>query len=74
MFFQLLYAGVTLLRWGDPVRSQSAIGLAGVILVSFTVAAGLGFCAVLGIAFNASTTQVSLLLQCFVHVDTVNHS
>lgn len=60
--FQLLYAGLSLFRWSDPVRSQSAIGLAGIVLVSFTVAAGLGFCAVLGIAFNASTTQVSILM------------
>lgn len=40
------------------MRSQTGVGLAGVILVSITVAAGLGFCAILGIAFNASTTQV----------------
>jgi patched 1 protein len=57
---QLLYAGVSLLRWHDPVHSQAAVGLAGVVLVSITVAAGLGFCALLGIAFNASTTQVCL--------------
>jgi patched 1 protein len=57
---QLVYAGVSLLRWHDPVFSQAAVGLAGVVLVSITVAAGLGFCALLGIAFNASTTQVCL--------------
>jgi len=56
--FQLVYAGVSLLRWHDPVQSQAGVGLAGVLLVSITVAAGLGFCALLGIAFNASTTQV----------------
>ncbi|RZF41387.1 hypothetical protein LSTR_LSTR000101 [Laodelphax striatellus] len=54
----LLYAVISLLRWGDPVKSQAAIGFAGVILVSVSVAAGLGFCAVLGIPFNASTTQI----------------
>jgi patched 1 protein len=66
---QLLYAGVSLLRWHDPVQSQAGIGLAGVLLVSITVAAGLGFCALLGIAFNASTTQV-----CSHHHVTVIHS
>ncbi|XP_015587157.1 protein patched isoform X2 [Cephus cinctus] len=54
----LLYAGVALLRWKDPVRSQSGVGIAGVMLVCATVAAGLGFCALLGIPFNAATTQI----------------
>ncbi len=58
--FQLVYACVTMLRWSDPVRSQSAVGVAGVLLVSLSVAAGLGMCSVLGIRFNASTTQVSV--------------
>ncbi|XP_075216920.1 protein patched isoform X2 [Lycorma delicatula] len=65
----LLYAGISLFRWSDPVRSQSAIGLAGIVLVSFTVAAGLGFCAVLGIAFNASTTQIVPFLALGLGVD-----
>lgn len=51
--------------WDDPMRSQCALGIAGVILVSVTVAAGLGFCAVLGIAFNASTTQVTFKMCSF---------
>lgn len=55
---QLLYAGVALFRWKDPVRSQSGVGIAGVMLVCATVAAGLGFCALLGISFNAATTQI----------------
>ncbi|XP_012276019.1 protein patched isoform X2 [Orussus abietinus] len=54
----LLYAGIALLRWKDPVRSQSGVGIAGVMLVCATVAAGLGFCALLGIPFNAATTQI----------------
>jgi len=69
---QLVYTGVSLLRWHDPVRSQAGVGLAGVLLVSITVAAGLGFCALLGIAFNASTTQVCLyqplIKYCHMHV------
>ncbi|RLU17567.1 hypothetical protein DMN91_009803 [Ooceraea biroi] len=54
----LLYAGIALFRWKDPVRSQSGVGIVGVILVCATVAAGLGFCALLGIPFNATTTQI----------------
>ncbi|XP_021939583.1 protein patched isoform X2 [Zootermopsis nevadensis] len=65
----LVYAGVSLLRWHDPVHSQAAVGLAGVVLVSITVAAGLGFCALLGIAFNASTTQIVPFLALGLGVD-----
>lgn len=32
--------------------------MAGVMLICATVAAGLGFCALLGISFNATTTQI----------------
>ncbi|XP_067002180.1 protein patched [Anabrus simplex] len=65
----LVYTGVSLLRWHDPIRSQAGIGIAGVILVSITVAAGLGFCALLGIAFNASTTQIVPFLALGLGVD-----
>lgn len=58
MFLQFLYAGVVLIRWNDRVRSQSGIGIAGVMLVIATLVAGLGFCALLGIPFNATTTQI----------------
>lgn len=54
----VIYAGMSLLRRRDPVRSQAGIAVAGVILVSVTVAAGLGFCSLLGIAFNAGTLQI----------------
>lgn len=59
LIFQLFYAGFSLLKWVDPVKSQCGVGMLGVLLVSGTIAAGLGFCAVFGIVFNASTTQVS---------------
>lgn len=39
---------MTLIQWRDPVRSQAGVGIAGVLLLSITVAAGLGFCALLG--------------------------
>lgn len=57
--FQVFYACISLLRWNNGVHSQSGIGVAGVLLVALSVAAGLGVCAVLGISFNAATTQVS---------------
>jgi len=57
---QLAYACLTMLRW-DCAKSQGAVGLAGVLLVSLSVAAGLGLCSLLGISFNAATTQVQLM-------------
>ena len=44
------------------MASQSGVGMLGVLLVSLAVAAGLGICSVLGLAFNASTTQVRSFL------------
>lgn len=67
----VIYAAVTLLRWRDPVRGQSAVGIAGVLLVGFSTAAGLGFCALLGIAFNAATTQVIPFLALGLSVDHI---
>uniref|UniRef100_A0A674PAQ2 Patched 2 n=1 Tax=Takifugu rubripes TaxID=31033 RepID=A0A674PAQ2_TAKRU len=53
----LAYACMTLLRW-DSTKSQGAVGLAGVLLMALSVAAGLGLCSLLGLSFNAATTQV----------------
>ncbi|XP_063239039.1 protein patched [Bacillus rossius redtenbacheri] len=52
------YVSAALVRWRDPVRSQAGVGAAGVLLVAVSAAAGLGFCALLGIAFNAATLQI----------------
>ncbi|XP_060694432.1 protein patched homolog 1 isoform X3 [Hemiscyllium ocellatum] len=52
----LAYACLTMLRW-DSAKSQGAVGLAGVLLVALSVAAGLGLCSLIGISFNAATTQ-----------------
>ncbi|GAB6028772.1 hypothetical protein CHUAL_004588 [Chamberlinius hualienensis] len=65
----LIYACISLLRWSDPVHSQSGVGIAGVLLVAVSVAAGLGLCAILGIAFNASTTQIVPFLALGLGVD-----
>ena len=67
----LVYAAVSLVNWVNPVRSQSGLGVAGVLLVAITVAAGLGFCALIGIAFNASTTQIVPFLALGLGVDNM---
>ena len=53
-----MYAGLTLYRWGDGVRSHAGLGIAGVLLVALTIAAGLGLSALAGLTFNATSTQV----------------
>ncbi|PWA25157.1 hypothetical protein CCH79_00005285 [Gambusia affinis] len=64
----LAYACVTMLRW-DCARSQGAVGLAGVLLVALSVAAGLGLCSLIGLSFNAATTQVLPFLALGIGVD-----
>ncbi|CAB0031232.1 unnamed protein product [Trichogramma brassicae] len=54
----MLYAGAVLYRWRNQVRSQAGVGMAGVLLICASLAAGLGFCALLGIHFNAASTQI----------------
>ncbi|XP_052888591.1 protein patched isoform X2 [Anopheles moucheti] len=67
----LLYTACTLLRWKDGINGQSGVGVAGVLLITVTTAAGLGFCALLGIAFNAATTQVIPFLALGLGVDHI---
>ena len=54
----LVYAGYSLCKWNRRNESLSILGIAGVVIIGLSVAAGLGFCALIGLAFNASTTQV----------------
>ncbi|XP_034476659.1 protein patched [Drosophila innubila] len=67
----VIYAFCTLLRWRDPVRGQSSVGVAGVLLMCFSTAAGLGLCALLGIVFNAASTQVVPFLALGLGVDHI---
>ncbi|XP_020815064.1 protein patched [Drosophila serrata] len=67
----VLYAFCTLLRWRDPVRGQSSVGVAGVLLMCFSTAAGLGLSALLGIVFNAASTQVVPFLALGLGVDHI---
>ncbi|XP_037825541.1 protein patched [Lucilia sericata] len=67
----VIYAFCTLLRWRDPVKGQSSVGVAGVLLIGFSTAAGLGLCAILGIVFNAASTQVVPFLALGLGVDHI---
>ena len=69
--FQLLYSGVTLYRWNGVVRSQSAVGIAGVFLVCLGVPSGLGLCALIGVTFNAVTSQTVPLFILGIGVDSM---
>ncbi|NP_001310737.1 protein patched-like [Parasteatoda tepidariorum] len=53
----VIYVIICMFRY-DPVDSSLGIGVAGVLLVTFSVAAGLGCCSIFGIVYNAATTQV----------------
>jgi len=65
----LIYAGLTLKRWCNAVHSHGALGFAGVLIVTLSVAAGLGFCALVRIPFNAASTQVLPFLALGLGVD-----
>ncbi|XP_055853785.1 protein patched [Episyrphus balteatus] len=67
----VFYAFCTLLRWKEPVKGQSTVGVAGVLLIGMSTAAGLGLCALLGIVFNAATTQVVPFLALGLGVDHI---
>eukprot|EP00096_Caligus_rogercresseyi_P013587 TRINITY_DN6219_c0_g1_i1.p1 TRINITY_DN6219_c0_g1~~TRINITY_DN6219_c0_g1_i1.p1 ORF type:complete len:865 (+),score=182.35 TRINITY_DN6219_c0_g1_i1:286-2595(+) len=67
----VLYTGITLFRCGDVLRSLTGLGLAGVLLVTFTVAGGLGLSALLGIPYNAYTIQIIPFLALGLGVDSI---
>lgn len=54
----LIYSILAWMHCKDQIRGQSAVVIAGVLLIGMSTAAGLGLCALLGRAFNAATTQV----------------
>ena len=49
---------MALFNRSDLVKSQAGLGLSGIFLVLFAMAGGLGCCALIGLPFNASTTQI----------------
>ena len=69
--FMMFYTMASLYRWSDKVRSQAGLGLAGVILVAVTVASGMGLAALIGISFNAASTQIVPFLALGLGVDSM---
>lgn len=67
----LVYTGLVLYRFGDPVNGQSGVGMFGVLLLCTSTAAGLGVCSLLGIPFNVATTQVVPLIALGLAVDQI---
>ena len=58
-------------RWSNLIRSQSGLGIAGVLLVIVTIGPGLGLCALLGIHFNATTSHIVPYLALGLGVDAM---
>lgn len=54
----LIYAAISLIKRNDSINSQGLLAISGVTIIALSAAAGLGFCALIGLPFNASTTQV----------------
>ncbi|KAG5666414.1 hypothetical protein PVAND_014443 [Polypedilum vanderplanki] len=67
----MVYTGLVLYRFGDPVNGQSGVGMFGILLLCASTAAGLGVCSLLGLAFNVSTTQVVPLIALGLAVDQI---
>lgn len=71
----IAYAGFSLCRWRTKSirmeRSQSILGMLGVIIIGFVMASGLGLCALIGLPFNASTTQIVPLLAIGLGIDNM---
>ena len=53
-------------NWCDHVDSHGALGVAGVFVVTFAVASGLGLSSWVGIKFNAASVQVSQPIGLFL--------
>ncbi|KAF2349112.1 Sterol-sensing domain, partial [Trinorchestia longiramus] len=67
----LVYTVVVLCRPWKPRSSQTGLGISGLLLVAFCVAAGMGFCALLGLPFTAASTQVLPFLALGLSLDNV---
>ena len=65
---QIGYAFISLMK-RKASRSQGLVGVLGVLLVALSVAAGLGISSVIGIKFNAASTQVLPFLMLGLGVD-----
>ena len=70
-FFQLAYITVTLFNRRDLVKSQVGLGLSCVFQVLFTMAGALGCSAIIGLHFNALTTQTIPFLALGIGVNSM---
>ena len=57
--------------WWFSIQSATFIAIAGVLMITFSSIAGLGLSSMMGVHFNAATTQVILQLDssikyCFI--------
>jgi patched 1 protein len=67
-FLMIIYAAFTQCDWKDywfSKESTSCLAIIGVLLVTFSSVAGLGFATWIGIHFNATTTQVVVFFRFF---------
>uniref|UniRef100_A0A7E4VNZ3 SSD domain-containing protein n=1 Tax=Panagrellus redivivus TaxID=6233 RepID=A0A7E4VNZ3_PANRE len=68
----ILYAGSTQFDWKGwwfSVKSATGIAIFGVLLITFSSVAGLGFSSAIGINFNAATTQIVPFLTLGLGID-----
>ena len=70
-YFQLAYITVTLFNRRDLVKSQVGLGLSCVFQVLFTMAGALGCSAIIGLHFNALTTQTIPFLALGIGVNSM---
>ena len=70
-FLQLAYITVTLFNRRDLVKSQVGLGLSCVFQVLFTMAGALGCSAIIGLHFNALTTQTIPFLALGIGVNSM---
>ncbi|XP_022648722.1 protein patched homolog 1-like isoform X2 [Varroa destructor] len=54
----LIYVSIALVNLERPELSQGLTGFVGVLLLALSITAAFGLCAMLGLPFNATTTQV----------------
>lgn len=69
----LIYAGFSLFNWSKSMfeKSLSVVGMVGVLLIGLAAVAGLGVCALLGLPFNATTTQIVPFLALGLGIDNI---
>ncbi|KAI1727848.1 patched family domain-containing protein [Ditylenchus destructor] len=68
----IIYAGYTQVEWDGwwfSVKSSCYLAIIGVLIVTYSSLAGLGLCTLMGIHFNAATTQIVPFLTLGLGID-----